>query len=89
MNKGIGIIFIITYLMLLSSCCNCFDDSQTFQKDFEARSELFSHTTYFSVFEQELSDEQREALQFLYAYMPSPDITDYSGEFHLMNRRIL
>lgn len=85
MNKGIGIIFIITYLMLLSSCCNCFDDSQTFQKDFEARSELFSHTTYFSVFEQELSDEQREALQFLYAYMPSPDITDYSGEFHLMN----
>lgn len=34
-----------------------------------------------------LSDYEREALEFLYAYMPLADIADYSGEFHLMNVR--
>ena len=34
-----------------------------------------------------LSTYEQEALEFLYAYMPLADITDYSGEFHLMNIR--
>ena len=37
------------------------------------------------MFEQPMSDEQREALTFLYAYMPLGDITDYSGEYYLEN----
>ena len=38
----------------------------------------------FSVFEEEkLSLEQREALEFLYAYMPLCDLADYEGEFFL------
>ena len=41
----------------------------------------------FAIFETSLSDYEREALEFLYAYMPLADIADYSGEFHLMNVR--
>ncbi|MDR3233349.1 MAG: transglutaminase-like domain-containing protein [Planctomycetaceae bacterium] len=38
----------------------------------------------FSVFDTEsLSLEQREALEFLYAFMPLCDLADYSGEFFL------
>jgi transglutaminase-like putative cysteine protease len=38
----------------------------------------------FSVFEKEgLRLEQREALEFLYAYMPLCDLADYDGEFFL------
>lgn len=35
----------------------------------------------------ELSVAEREALQFLYAYMPLSDLADYSGDYHLMNVR--
>ena len=35
----------------------------------------------------DLTSYEREALEFLYAYMPLADIADYSGEFHLMNVR--
>lgn len=38
----------------------------------------------FSVFEKEnLTAEQREALEFLYAYMPLCDLSEYDGEFFL------
>lgn len=38
----------------------------------------------FSVFEKEnLSLEQKEALEFLFAYMPLYDLADYDGEFYL------
>ncbi|MDR1783532.1 MAG: transglutaminase-like domain-containing protein [Dysgonamonadaceae bacterium] len=38
----------------------------------------------FSVFDRpDLSLRQREALQFLYAYMPLCDLADYSGDFFL------
>lgn len=34
-----------------------------------------------------VNPQEKEALQFLYAYMPLADITDYSVEFHLQNIR--
>ena len=34
-----------------------------------------------------MSDQEREALTFLYAYMPLGDITDYCGQFYLDNIR--
>ena len=41
-------------------------------------------STGFPIFEKEnLSLEQREALEFLYAYMPLCDLADYDGEFFL------
>ena len=41
----------------------------------------------FAIFDTDLTSYEREALEFLYAYMPLADIADYSGEFHLMNVR--
>ena len=41
----------------------------------------------FAIFDTDMSTYEREALEFLYAYMPLADITDYPGEFHLMNVR--
>ena len=55
------------------------------QSDFDNRAASLNQGDLFKVFEQEMSDQQREALTFLYAYMPLGDITDYSGEFFLEN----
>jgi transglutaminase-like putative cysteine protease len=35
----------------------------------------------FDVFNEDLSREEKEALEFLYAYMPLNDLADYKGEF--------
>lgn len=43
------------------------------------------HEALFSVFDDELSDAQSEALKFLYAYLPLNDLADYTGEFFLAN----
>jgi hypothetical protein len=37
----------------------------------------------FSVFDQNIKVEEKEALQFLYAYMPLSDLADYDGNFFL------
>lgn len=64
---------------------NGFSGSEQFVSDFESRRTLLDNAVSFSVFEKELTTEQNQALQFLYAYMPLPDAVDYSGDFYLMN----
>lgn len=41
----------------------------------------------FGVFRQDLTTSEKEALYFLYAYMPISDLADYDGEFYLKNVR--
>ncbi len=41
----------------------------------------------FGVFKQDLTATEKEALEFLYAYMPLSDLADYDGEFYLKNVR--
>jgi Transglutaminase-like enzymes, putative cysteine proteases len=56
------------------------------EAQFEKRKEQAAHRSeaLFSVFDKEdLSLRQKEALQFLYAYMPLSDLADYDGEFFL------
>ena len=49
---------------------------------------MFTQGDFFEVIDAEgLTSEERNALMFLYAYMPVGDITDYSGEFYLENVR--
>jgi transglutaminase-like putative cysteine protease len=57
------------------------------EKDFIDRKDIFSKSSedLFSPFQNNLSTEQKEALQFLYAYMPLSDLADYSGNFFLTN----
>lgn len=55
-------------------------------EDFAARKKTVKSSDYFKIFNRkDLTPEQRDALEVLYAYMPLPDVTDYSGEFFLEN----
>ena len=55
------------------------------EQDFRKKQALMPRGDLFAIFDTTLTDYEREALQFLYAYMPLADITDYPGSFHLMN----
>ncbi|MCL2562209.1 MAG: transglutaminase-like domain-containing protein [Rikenellaceae bacterium] len=55
-------------------------------EDFQARKELAKgrEAELFAVFEREdLTLAQREALEFLYAYMPLCDLSEYGGDYFL------
>ena len=71
------------FVMSLSARENL-DRNGKIAKDFKARRELVTGNGYFDVFEN-LSGSRLQAMQFLYAYMPLPDIADYSADFHLQN----
>jgi transglutaminase-like putative cysteine protease len=59
--------------------------------DFQTRKSSISPTrakALFSVFDKpDLSVEEKEALEFLFAYMPLSDLSDYDGEFFLSQVR--
>lgn len=57
------------------------------EKDFQAKKEALPNGDLFAVFNSQMTPEEKEALTFLYAYMPIGDITDYSGDFYLKNIR--
>ena len=88
MKKGLS--FLLTVLFALfsvgaASAQKTFDKSGRIARDFEKRRQAVDNETYFKVFDTALTREQRQAMQFLYAYMPLPDIADYSGDYHLNN----
>ncbi len=55
--------------------------------DFQAKQAALPNGDLFAVFNEQMTVEEREALTFLYAYMPIGDITDYTGDFYLRNIR--
>ena len=58
------------------------------EQDFQQKKALMPQGELFTILDDaSLSTYEREALEFLYAYMPLADIADYPGEFHLMNIR--
>ena len=62
--------------------------NQVFQ-DFEQKQRALPHGDLFTIFsDSTLTLSEREALMFLYAYMPIGDITDYSGNYYLENLRL-
>ena len=89
MRKSIKALLGAAGLLLMVACGEAekqgFEGSETFVKDYEQRSAQFSGTDYLKVLDGDLADDRRQALQFLYAYMPLPDVVDYSGDFYLMN----
>lgn len=60
---------------------------QRVEQDFARKQELMPQGNLFAIFDTPLTAYEREALEFLYAYMALADITDYPGEFHLKNVR--
>ncbi len=58
---------------------------QSVHSDFLQRVEQLPNGDLFSVFDSKLSVQQREALEFLYAYMSLSDITSHDGAYYLEN----
>jgi hypothetical protein len=60
------------------------------ENDFNERKELAKGRAgdLFSPLENPLTIEQREALQYLFAYMPLSDLADYDGNFFLANAEL-
>ncbi len=93
MKKMISLICIVSLLTMLLSCNQHFITDVKYReevkKDFESRKELAKGraTQLFSVFDQELTLSEQEALEFLYAYMPLSDLADYNGDFFLQQVR--
>lgn len=48
----------------------------------EERIKVFFDTVHYA------DDQEREAIEFLYAYMPLPDMMNYSPDYHLQNVRL-
>lgn len=80
--------------MSLMLCVSCTDgkhlisdetERATVRQDFEMRRDTLIHGDLFRIFDQPMNEEQKEAMTFLYAYMPLADIADYSGDFYLEN----
>lgn len=75
----------------LTGCANSGFISNKAQREevenqFENREKMFGKqgAELFSITDKpDLEEEERDALKFLYAYMPINDIADYSGEFFL------
>ena len=90
--KHLTLIIAIISVSLLSLSCGgekhfITDSSQRadVRDDLENKMLAFADDAPFSIFDDDLSVREREALEFLYAYMPLCDVTDYSGDFFLKN----
>lgn len=53
----------------------------TVQKELTSKSQL----PIWDIFSQKLSPEEKQAMEFVYAYMPLSDLADYQPEFFLKN----
>lgn len=86
---------LVLLLWLLGSCNRGehFITDRAYREKVNARFEETRKTAenrseqLFNVFDQELSRAEKEALMFLYAYMPLSDLADYDGSFFLQNVR--
>ena len=82
------ILFSLLISLLVMACQpNHFIKDQTYLESvnvkFSERKALVENRSddLFSVFNRNLSLQEKEALKFLFAYMPLNDLADYSGEF--------
>lgn len=79
-------------LFSLESCQNHFITDRSVRDSvheaFEARRAYFTEGDVFTVFEQQMSQEEREAMEFLYSAMSSADMGDYEGKYFLDNVRM-
>lgn len=57
------------------------------EKDFQSKQTALPNGDLFAVFNEQMTPDEKEALTFMYAYMPIGDITDYNGDFYLRNIR--
>lgn len=85
--------FVVTIFLCGCNHENHFISDKTYREkvsiQFEKQKKLAENRKdqLFKVFDQKLSTREKEALEFLYAYMPLSDLADYDGNFYLKNVR--
>jgi hypothetical protein len=77
-------------MLVIASCTNHHFISDTSQRaevhrDFEIKKSAMPYGDLFTIFDENLEQKDREALEFLYAYMPSCDVADYDNHYFLNN----
>lgn len=83
------LLILMTVVIGLASCTSSHlinDDKkrETITQDFEQRHQSLSCNELFAIFDTtQMSIAQREAMMFLYAYMPLCDIANQSGDYFL------
>jgi len=82
----------LSALLLLASCQSHFikdaEFRETVSRDYKARLEAHGNALKpFMTLPSEATLPEKEALEFLYAYMPLADVTDYPADFYLENVR--
>ena len=91
MNKIKSLVLAFFVVSMLS----CSDKGSHFISDAKQRADVktdlatkmaeLPNGDYFSILNEEMPQQEKEALEFLYAYMFNGDVTDYSGEFYHEN----
>src|SRR5574344_2096549 len=85
--------FFFLILIFLSSCTNTAhfisdkSEREIVYREFNERASKLDNDSLFNVFNKEITPLEKEALTFLYAYMPLSDIADHSGDYFLANVR--
>lgn len=98
MKKYLTAIFVaVLAAVSLPVCQSCSDNAGSIgdkkfmahvRADFDKKKAALPHGDLFAIFEQaSMTQMERDAMMFLYAYMPVGDITDYTGQFYLDNVR--
>ena len=90
-----GVLIIVSLcICLLSACTQSHliqdsDQRSAVQKQFLKQKDLAQNRSgqLFSVFNQDISSQEKEALEFLYAYMPLSDLANYNQDFFLTQVR--
>ena len=60
-------------------------ERQAIEDDFKQRKAQIAQAEVFKIFSTDINTKQREALSFLYAYMPLADMVDHDGTYFLEN----
>ena len=82
-----SIIHLATALIIAMAFASCgnLNLSNEVRNDFNSRRASLNNDELYSIFNQRLTNDERDALTFLYAYMPLGDIACYDGNFFLKN----
>ena len=93
MKKNTSVFLCFLLLFGFSSCRKHLIKDAAYHHKVEARFEKTKELAknrdkdLFGVFKKDITTEEKEALEFLYAYMPLSDLADYDGDFYLKNVR--
>lgn len=88
MSKFCAFAFVLMLMMSCNDTTHFISDAQQradVKADLEAKMAEFPNGDYFNILNEEMPQNEKEALEFLYAYMFDGDLTDYSGEFYHNN----